>query len=50
MFRAWVFTEMPYPYTPPEETFESVRVLLPNRHYDPELGFHCGLVSPAGMN
>ena len=39
MFRAWVFTEMPYPYTPPEETFESVRVVLPNRHYDPELGF-----------
>jgi alkanesulfonate monooxygenase SsuD/methylene tetrahydromethanopterin reductase-like flavin-dependent oxidoreductase (luciferase family) len=39
VFRAWVFTEMPYPYTPPEETFESVRVLLPNRHYDPEIGF-----------
>lgn len=39
MFRAWVFTEMPYPHTPPEETFESVRVLLPNRHYDPEVGF-----------
>jgi alkanesulfonate monooxygenase SsuD/methylene tetrahydromethanopterin reductase-like flavin-dependent oxidoreductase (luciferase family) len=39
VFRAWVFTEMPYPYTPPEETFESVRVSLPNRHYDPELGF-----------
>jgi alkanesulfonate monooxygenase SsuD/methylene tetrahydromethanopterin reductase-like flavin-dependent oxidoreductase (luciferase family) len=39
MFRAWVFTEMPYPYIPPEDTFESVRVVLPNRHYDPELGF-----------
>ncbi len=38
MFRAWAFTEMPYPYTPPEEDFESVRVLLPNRYYDPEVG------------
>lgn len=38
MFRTWVFTEMPYPFTPPEETYESVRVTLPNRHYDPEKG------------
>lgn len=36
--QTYVFTEMPYPYTPPEETFESVRVTLPNRHYDPEAG------------
>lgn len=39
MFRTWVFTEMPYPYTPPEETIPSVRVTLPNHHYDPETGF-----------
>src|SRR5579859_791587 len=39
MFRAWVFTEMPYPHIPPEETFPSVRVTLPNRNYDPELGY-----------
>lgn len=38
MFRAWAFTEMPYPYTPPQDTYESVRVSLPNRHFDPETG------------
>jgi alkanesulfonate monooxygenase SsuD/methylene tetrahydromethanopterin reductase-like flavin-dependent oxidoreductase (luciferase family) len=38
MFRAWVFTEMPYPYLPPEDDFESVRVTLPSRLYDPETG------------
>jgi alkanesulfonate monooxygenase SsuD/methylene tetrahydromethanopterin reductase-like flavin-dependent oxidoreductase (luciferase family) len=38
MFRTWVFTEMPYPFTPPEETYESVRVTLPSRHYDPDTG------------
>ncbi|HEY2562982.1 MAG TPA: hypothetical protein VGI44_04680, partial [Acidimicrobiales bacterium] len=38
-FRTYVFTEMPYPYIPPEETFESARVTLPNRIYDPELGY-----------
>lgn len=39
MFRSWVFTEMPYPFIPPEETFESVRVSFPNRVYDPEVGY-----------
>ncbi len=39
MFRTYAFTEMPYPYIPPESTFESARVTLPNRVYDPELGF-----------
>ena len=38
MFRTWVFTEMPYPFTPPEETYDSVRVTLPSRHYDPDTG------------
>ncbi|HEX4219020.1 MAG TPA: LLM class flavin-dependent oxidoreductase [Acidimicrobiales bacterium] len=38
-FHTYVFTEMPYPYMPPEETFESARVTLPNRIYDPELGY-----------
>ena len=38
MFRTWVFTEMPYPFTPPADTYESVRVTLPSRHYDPETG------------
>jgi alkanesulfonate monooxygenase SsuD/methylene tetrahydromethanopterin reductase-like flavin-dependent oxidoreductase (luciferase family) len=39
MFRAWVFTEMAYPYLPPEEMFESARVSLPNSNYDPETGY-----------
>jgi alkanesulfonate monooxygenase SsuD/methylene tetrahydromethanopterin reductase-like flavin-dependent oxidoreductase (luciferase family) len=39
MFRAWVFTEMPYPYLPPADTYESLRVTLPSRIYDPELGY-----------
>jgi alkanesulfonate monooxygenase SsuD/methylene tetrahydromethanopterin reductase-like flavin-dependent oxidoreductase (luciferase family) len=37
--RAWVFTEMPYPFIPPADTFASARVLLPNRVYDPEVGY-----------
>jgi len=36
--RNYVFTEMPYPYLPPDETFESARVTLPNQLYDPEAG------------
>ena len=39
MFRSYVFTEMPYPYLPPASEFESARVTLPNRIYDPELGY-----------
>jgi len=39
MFRAWTFTEMPYPYLPPEPSYESLRVDLPNSTYDPELGY-----------
>jgi alkanesulfonate monooxygenase SsuD/methylene tetrahydromethanopterin reductase-like flavin-dependent oxidoreductase (luciferase family) len=38
MFRAWTFTEMPYPYLPPQETYGSLRVTLPSHIYDPELG------------
>jgi alkanesulfonate monooxygenase SsuD/methylene tetrahydromethanopterin reductase-like flavin-dependent oxidoreductase (luciferase family) len=37
--RAWVFTEMPYPYMPPEDAFESARVTLPSSVYDPEVGY-----------
>jgi alkanesulfonate monooxygenase SsuD/methylene tetrahydromethanopterin reductase-like flavin-dependent oxidoreductase (luciferase family) len=39
VFRAWTFTEMPYPYLPPEDAYESLRVTLPSSVYDPELGF-----------
>jgi len=39
MFRSWTFTEMPYPYLPPEDTYESLRVTFPNSIYDPELGY-----------
>jgi alkanesulfonate monooxygenase SsuD/methylene tetrahydromethanopterin reductase-like flavin-dependent oxidoreductase (luciferase family) len=36
--RVWHFSEMPYPYLPEPETYDSVRVTLPNGVYDPELG------------
>lgn len=39
MFRAWTFTEMPYPYLPPADAYDSLRVTLPSRHYDPEAGY-----------
>ena len=39
MFRAWTFTEMPYPYLPPEDTYTSLRVDFPSSVYDPELGY-----------
>ena len=39
MFRAFVFTEMPYPHLPGDDSFESVRVSLPNELYDPEIGY-----------
>jgi alkanesulfonate monooxygenase SsuD/methylene tetrahydromethanopterin reductase-like flavin-dependent oxidoreductase (luciferase family) len=39
MFRSWMFTEMPYPYLPPEETYTSLRVDFPSRMYDPEAGY-----------
>ena len=34
--RYWFFTEAAYPDLPPESTYESVRVTLPNRLMDPE--------------
>jgi alkanesulfonate monooxygenase SsuD/methylene tetrahydromethanopterin reductase-like flavin-dependent oxidoreductase (luciferase family) len=39
MFRSWMFTEMPYPYLPPPETYTSMRVDFPSSNYDPESGF-----------
>ena len=33
----WHFTETPYPFLPPEESYESVRVNLPNGLMDPEV-------------
>ena len=35
--RGWVFTEMPYPFVD-EDEYDSVRVTLPNRVYDPAIG------------
>ena len=37
---AYHFTEMPYPYFPPEaeQEYGTPRVLLPNRFYDPNRG------------
>jgi alkanesulfonate monooxygenase SsuD/methylene tetrahydromethanopterin reductase-like flavin-dependent oxidoreductase (luciferase family) len=36
--KVWHFSENAYPYLPPAEEYESVRVTLPNRHYDPAKG------------
>jgi alkanesulfonate monooxygenase SsuD/methylene tetrahydromethanopterin reductase-like flavin-dependent oxidoreductase (luciferase family) len=36
--KAWHFSENAYPYLPPENEYESIRVNLPNRHYDPHKG------------
>ena len=36
--RAWHFSETAYPYLPPAETYPSIRVSLPNRHFDPKKG------------
>ena len=36
--RAWHFSENAYPYLPPAEQYESIRVTLPNRNYDPKKG------------
>ncbi|MCH9017639.1 MAG: LLM class flavin-dependent oxidoreductase [Chloroflexi bacterium] len=35
---AWHFTEMPYPDHPDPDTIPSVRVSLPNKHFDPDTG------------
>ena len=34
----WYFSETAYPYLPPEETYASIRVTLPNSNYDPHAG------------
>jgi alkanesulfonate monooxygenase SsuD/methylene tetrahydromethanopterin reductase-like flavin-dependent oxidoreductase (luciferase family) len=36
--RAWHFSETAYHLLPPAETFDSIRVSLPNKHYDPAIG------------
>jgi alkanesulfonate monooxygenase SsuD/methylene tetrahydromethanopterin reductase-like flavin-dependent oxidoreductase (luciferase family) len=37
--RIWHFSETAYPHLPPEDDYESVRVSMPNRYYDPEIGY-----------
>lgn len=34
----WYFSETAYPYLPSEERYTSIRVTLPNAHYDPKTG------------
>ena len=34
--KTWFFTETAWPYLPDE--YDSIRVTLPNRHYDPHIG------------
>jgi alkanesulfonate monooxygenase SsuD/methylene tetrahydromethanopterin reductase-like flavin-dependent oxidoreductase (luciferase family) len=36
--KAWFFSENAYPDLPPASEYESIRVTLPNRHYDPKIG------------
>ena len=36
--QAWHFSETAYHLLPPAETYDSIRVSLPNRHYDPRIG------------
>jgi alkanesulfonate monooxygenase SsuD/methylene tetrahydromethanopterin reductase-like flavin-dependent oxidoreductase (luciferase family) len=36
--KAWHFSENAYPYLPPKDEYESIRVNLPNRLYDPVKG------------
>jgi alkanesulfonate monooxygenase SsuD/methylene tetrahydromethanopterin reductase-like flavin-dependent oxidoreductase (luciferase family) len=36
--RAWHFSETAYPYLPPAESYDSIRVTLPNKFYDPQKG------------
>ena len=36
--KAWHFSENAYPYLPPADEYESIRVSLPNRIYDPREG------------
>jgi len=36
--RTWFFTEDAYPNLPDADTYESIRVNLPNKHFDPDTG------------
>ena len=36
--KAWHFSETAYPYLPPASEYDSIRVSLPNKHYDPVKG------------
>lgn len=36
--RAWFFTEFPYPHLPPFDQLSSIRVNLPSKHFDPQIG------------
>jgi alkanesulfonate monooxygenase SsuD/methylene tetrahydromethanopterin reductase-like flavin-dependent oxidoreductase (luciferase family) len=36
--KTWFFTECPYPYLPDPSTYDSIRVSLPNSHFDPPTG------------
>jgi alkanesulfonate monooxygenase SsuD/methylene tetrahydromethanopterin reductase-like flavin-dependent oxidoreductase (luciferase family) len=38
LVQAWHFSETAYPYLPPADTYDSIRVTLPNKYYDPLKG------------
>ena len=33
----WIFSETAYPHLPAEDDYESIRVSMPNRYYDPKI-------------
>jgi len=42
--KTWFFTEDAYPHLPYKDSYESIRVNLPNRHFDPDTGADRGPV------
>jgi alkanesulfonate monooxygenase SsuD/methylene tetrahydromethanopterin reductase-like flavin-dependent oxidoreductase (luciferase family) len=36
--KTWYFSECPYPHLPDPDSYDSIRVWLPNKHYDPTVG------------
>ena len=46
--KAWHFSENAYPYLPPAEEYESIRVSLPNRIYEGSL-YGTVPIAPAGI-
>src|SRR5712664_2200735 len=46
--RAWFFSENAYHLLPDPKEYDSIRVKLPNRYYDPKIGADLRVVVPVG--